>query len=279
VSSKTAAPIRTIYWTEGSFDGPKVPVTDGRITTVNPVFNSSVPKAVAQEVEIPGYVPNAENLTTLSFDKYNGSGMIHAYNVEGRILIEYLGNVRLGNNVYESLGVDVVDMVRAPDINYSTVHLGRTLTPHDGEFARLGGDIAGLGRLEAALELARQRDAMLLHIGGIFRRVELNLHILIVYTDNNRIKELIASTKNAQACHCQPHGAARRRRPLAPRPGSIRPVPEVRILSPRPFPGIAMAAARTPGARRAPPDFARFSADHGGLPFPSRSRSGQPDIA
>ena len=135
VSSKTAAPSRTIYWTEGSFDGPKVPVTDGRITTVNPVFNSSVPKAVAQEVEIPGYVPNAENLTTLSFDKYNGSGMIHAYNVEGRILIEYLGNVRLGNNVYESLGVDVVDMVRAPDINYSTVHLGRTLTPHDGDTA------------------------------------------------------------------------------------------------------------------------------------------------
>jgi hypothetical protein len=133
VSSNTAAKVRTIYWTEGSFDGPKVPVTDGRITTVNPVFNSSVPKAVAQEVDIPGYVPTAENLTTLSFDKYSGNGMIHAYNVEGRILIEYLGNVRLGNNVYDSLGVDVVDMVRAPDISYATVHLGKTLAPHDGD--------------------------------------------------------------------------------------------------------------------------------------------------
>jgi hypothetical protein len=133
VSSNTAAKVRTIYWTEGSFDGPKVPVTDGRITTVNPVFNSSVPKAVAQEVDIPGYVPTAENLTTLSFDKYSGNGMIHAYNVEGRILIEYLGNVRLGNNVYDSLGIDVVDMVRAPDINYSTVNLGKTLAAHDGD--------------------------------------------------------------------------------------------------------------------------------------------------
>ena len=133
VSSNTAAKVRTIYWTEGSFDGPKVSVTDGRITTVNPVFNNNVPKAVAQEVDIPGYVPTAENLTTLSFDKYSGSGMIHAYNVEGRILIEYLGNVRLGNNVYDSLGIDVVDMVRAPDINYATVNLGKTLVPHDGD--------------------------------------------------------------------------------------------------------------------------------------------------
>jgi hypothetical protein len=63
VSSNSAAKVRTIYWTEGSFDGPKVPVTDGRITTVSPVFNSSVPKAVAQEVDIPGFVPTAENLT------------------------------------------------------------------------------------------------------------------------------------------------------------------------------------------------------------------------
>ena len=133
VSSNTAAKVRTIYWTEGSFDGPKVPVTDGRITTVSPVFNSSVPKAVAQEVNIPGYVPTAENLTTLSFDKYSGNAMIHAYNVEGRILIEYLGNVRLGNNVYQSLGIDVVDMVRAPDINFVSVNLGKTLAPHDGD--------------------------------------------------------------------------------------------------------------------------------------------------
>jgi hypothetical protein len=135
VSSNTAAKVRTIYWTEGSFDGPKVPVTDGRITTVNPVFNSNVPKAVAQEVIIPGYVPTAENLTTLSFDRYSGNGMIHAYNVEGRILIEYLGNVRLGNNVYDSLGIDVVDMVRAPSISYATVKLGETLTPHDGDMS------------------------------------------------------------------------------------------------------------------------------------------------
>ena len=34
------------------------------------------------------------------------------------------------------------------------------LTPHDGEFARLGGETAGIGRLEAALALARTRDVV-----------------------------------------------------------------------------------------------------------------------
>ena len=34
------------------------------------------------------------------------------------------------------------------------------LTPHEGEFARLGGMVDGLGRLEAALTLARERDAV-----------------------------------------------------------------------------------------------------------------------
>jgi hydroxyethylthiazole kinase-like uncharacterized protein yjeF len=34
------------------------------------------------------------------------------------------------------------------------------LTPHDGEFARLGGMVDGLGRFEAALAMARERDAV-----------------------------------------------------------------------------------------------------------------------
>ncbi len=128
VASATQRPVRTIYWTEGSFDGPKVQITDARITTVNPVYYSAVPKAVPAEVIIPGYSPPAPNLTTLSFDKFNGNGSLHAYNVEGRILIEYLGNVRVGDT-YEYLGTDVVEIMRAPVVYQTAQNLGTELVP------------------------------------------------------------------------------------------------------------------------------------------------------
>ena len=152
VSSNTSAPVRTIFWTEGGFDGPKVDIADGRITTVSPVYQSTVPKAVASEVIIPGYEPTVPNLTTLSFDKYNGSGQLHAYNVEGRILIEYLGKVRLGANVYEFIGSEVVDLVRAPTANFAQAYLGQEILPHDGDPA-----------LEAFPVLGSQQNAASFH--------------------------------------------------------------------------------------------------------------------
>ncbi len=128
VSGSTRNPVRTIYWTEGSFNGPIVQITDGRVTSVNPAYYSAVPKAVAEEVSIPGYTPLIPKLTTLSFDKFNGIGQLHAYNVEGRILIEYLGNIRVGDT-HESLGTDVVEIKRTPDLNLVSQNLGTELRP------------------------------------------------------------------------------------------------------------------------------------------------------
>jgi hypothetical protein len=133
VSSTSVRPIRTIFWTEGLFDGPRVQITDTRITTVSPAFNSLVPKAVAEEVDIPGYTPVTPNLTTLSFSRFNGAGQLQAYNVEGRVFIEYLGNLRQGNSVYESIGTDVVEIKRVPDIYYTSVNLGKEIVSHDND--------------------------------------------------------------------------------------------------------------------------------------------------
>ncbi|QJE96928.1 hypothetical protein [Luteolibacter luteus] len=133
VSANTSRPIRTIFWTEGTFDGPKVQITDGRITTVNPVYNSQVPKAVAEEVSIPGNSPASPNLTTLSFNKFNGVGQLQAYNVEGRLLVEYLGNVRSATGTYEFVGTEVVEMKRVASVGYPSIHLGKEIVSGNGD--------------------------------------------------------------------------------------------------------------------------------------------------
>ena len=133
VSSSSTRPVRTIFWTEGTFDGPKVQIQDTQITTISPAYNPQVPKGVAEEVSIPGYTPASPNLTTLSFERFNGVGQIKAYNVEGRILIEYLGSLRIGNSVYVSKGTDVVNLVRVPQVNNPTVYLGKELGPSNGD--------------------------------------------------------------------------------------------------------------------------------------------------
>jgi len=132
VSSNTTKSLRTIYWTEGSFDGPVVPVLGGGITTVNPVYNTMVPKAVATEVVVPGYNSQADNVSTLTYSNIAGRGGLHAYNVEGRVLIEYLGQLRGTGGIYQCLGIEVLDIIRSPNINYRTINLGQKIAPHDG---------------------------------------------------------------------------------------------------------------------------------------------------
>lgn len=133
VSSTTLLTVRRIFWTEGLFDGPKVQVTNPNITSINPAYYYRVPKAVAEEVVIPGYTPATPNLTTLSFDRYNGIGQLHAHNVEGRVLVEYLGQLRQAPNVFQSLGTELVELIRTPPINYPSVNLGSEIKPSNGD--------------------------------------------------------------------------------------------------------------------------------------------------
>ena len=116
VSASSNLPVRTIYWTERSFDGPAVSVGDNRIQSVNPVWNPTVTETVPTEVALPGIPPpvaGTEIKKTLWFDGIGNARSLKAYNVEGRILVEYLGSVRSGQSVYHHLGREVVDIVRA----------------------------------------------------------------------------------------------------------------------------------------------------------------------
>lgn len=134
VSSATSGPVRTIFWTEKSFNGPRVSIPSGRIVTVNPVYSNVFPETVAQEYVVTGSSqadPNAEAtkvLRTLWYEKANGKGELHAYNLTGRILIEYLG-VQRDDGSHEFLGADIVSVEQAARATTLSVPLGREIRP------------------------------------------------------------------------------------------------------------------------------------------------------
>ncbi len=135
VSSATTSPVRTLYWTEKSFNGPRVTVPGGRVVTVNPVYSNVFPGTVATEYRVPGSSPPADpnaqpaaELRTVWYEKNNGVGELHAYNVSGRILIEYLGALR-DDGTHEFLGADIVEVAQAAEPSTLTVHLGDEIRP------------------------------------------------------------------------------------------------------------------------------------------------------
>ena len=136
VSSASRQAAKVIYWTEKGFDGPLVSIPTGIITRVNPVFNSSVPGMTREYVPVgnnpnpsPGVTPAPEP-RTLWFDNRNGPAALHAYNAEGRLLIEYLGNEKQGaSGVHVFLGADIVDIRRVAEVTTIATKLGEKIRP------------------------------------------------------------------------------------------------------------------------------------------------------
>ncbi|MDE2642307.1 MAG: hypothetical protein OSB55_06085 [Verrucomicrobiota bacterium] len=138
VSSATSAPIRTMFWTEKSFNGPRIVIPSGRIVTVNPVFSNVFPATVPEEYVVVGSStadPDAEAtqvLRTLWYEKNNGLGELHAYNLEGRIFVEYLGTLQEDGS-HEFLGADIVNIQQSLQPNTLTVELGNEIRPQPDE--------------------------------------------------------------------------------------------------------------------------------------------------
>ena len=165
VSSSTAKPSRTIYWTEKSFNGPLVNIPLGKIETVNPVYSANFPVTVVQEYQgvglsTPSDISLPPERRTVWFDKTAGLGQVHAYNVEGRIFVEYLGALQQGGagNVHDFLGADIVDVVRVATPVEATVFLGDQISPRNAEGALLpvDGSSEWLGATVAAVSTTNQ---------------------------------------------------------------------------------------------------------------------------
>ncbi len=139
VSAATQKPTRTMYWTERSFNGPTISIPTGSIETVNPVYSANFPATVASEYQPVGISVSAdvsakppEEKRTIWFQKTAGIGELRAYNVEGRIFVEYLGPLKPGSvSSHVFLGADIVEVVRAAPAVNVTVKLGDQLTPRD----------------------------------------------------------------------------------------------------------------------------------------------------
>jgi uncharacterized delta-60 repeat protein len=116
ISTSPAQPERKIFWTEKGFNGPKINVPPSRVGAINIVFNSFVPRTVAEQFVSPYDTPAGEDATpppelrTLWFDTLDG--LIHAYNREGRVFVEYLGNLDTNGVTREQLGFEIVNLLK-----------------------------------------------------------------------------------------------------------------------------------------------------------------------
>jgi hypothetical protein len=149
VSSGTTAPVRTIYWTEGSkgFNGPLVNIPSGRVKRVNPVYNHSVPAMAPEYVAVGGNTnpnPNVNPATetrTLWFDNQSGQAALRAHNLEGRVFVEYLGNESNSTTgTLEFLGADIVEIQRVAEVETVDTWLGEKLRPRPAGKVQSGDD-------------------------------------------------------------------------------------------------------------------------------------------
>ncbi len=130
ISTSPKKPARKIFWTENGFNGPHVTVNPARVNLVKVVYNPLVPELVkAQEsYRQPSQSPLTQVETkTIWYDAQQH--LISAYNKEGRVFIEYLGNLTQGGKAREQLGTEIVELVKEVAPTAQSVDLGERILP------------------------------------------------------------------------------------------------------------------------------------------------------
>ena len=137
VGGAAAKTPRQLYWTEKTFrsTGKPVAVPTARIGAVYFHYNSAFPRATTNEFvelgssSITDGGPNAvlHELRTAWYD--NAQGLILAYNLQGRVFLELLGDPTSGG-ARKHLGYEVVDVIKQPAATELTAELGEKLTAY-----------------------------------------------------------------------------------------------------------------------------------------------------
>ncbi|HOK77724.1 MAG TPA: hypothetical protein PLW35_08395, partial [Verrucomicrobiota bacterium] len=136
VSSSPIKQPRKMFWTERGFRrfGKPVAVPLARVGDIQIVYNNAFPRTVDNEYSDPTDTSPTEGSTnqtlrelrTLWYDKQQGN--LFAYNREGRVFVEILGDVRSDNSRVH-LGFEIVDVFKHPTPLDVTIELGERITP------------------------------------------------------------------------------------------------------------------------------------------------------
>ena len=136
VSGSAVKPPQKIYWTEGVFrpTGKPVTVPTARVNAVKIVYNSRFPERVTEEYVALGQssivtvaTNRLQELRTLWYDTQQGQ--IFAYNKEGRVFFELLGD-STGGDTKRHLGYEIVDVFQQPVPVDLSADLGEKITPY-----------------------------------------------------------------------------------------------------------------------------------------------------
>lgn len=138
VAGASVKPPRNIYWTERGFRSLSKPIAipAARVGAVNIVFNNSFKDHVDEEYSGPGDTSPTDGntnitvlheLRTLWYDRQQGN--IYAYNAEGRVFVELLGDPSADGNTRTQLGFEIVDVSKYPNPEDVTVELGERVPP------------------------------------------------------------------------------------------------------------------------------------------------------
>jgi hypothetical protein len=133
VSGAAVKPTRKLYWTEKSFAGTGKPVSvsAASVGAVHFAYNPALPQTVASEFD-DGYASAGAGTTNASLPELRtvwydpNQGQILAYNAEGRVFMELLGDTT-ASGAREFLGYELVDVFRQPVAQGMTNELGEKL--------------------------------------------------------------------------------------------------------------------------------------------------------
>jgi len=142
-SASAVKPPKQLFWTEREYriTGFPVSVPAGRLGGIHFVYNDNFPKTVAQEFHGPGYTDPTEGSTngtlqelrTVWYDQLQGG--IYAYNFEGRLFVELLGDASPDGQTREHLGYEIVDVSKQPMPADVDVELGERMVPPEADSA------------------------------------------------------------------------------------------------------------------------------------------------